>query len=222
MIRDMNEYSRKEAYEQASNIKKHIEAINYLKNSPITPEEFLVNPNLVEDTRQNALTSLENILTPLTHLIHHLNRIEMYDIAHLSGEYATAGMSVAIEGEINSSYFKHFKLKTDKSNSDVDMVSEILNRRLKHLQWPKPDLIVLDGGKPQLNAIIDIPEIKPIFVVALAKKDETLVIPQNNSYIEINLPKNHPGLLLLIRLRDEAHRFSRSLHHKYKVKSLTK
>ena len=80
--------------------------------------------------------------------------------------------------------------------------------RLK-TDWPKPDLIVLDGGLPQLSLAH---KERPCAVIALAKQEEIIY----TSTSKIKLPRTHPGLQLLQRLRDEAHRFSRRLHHKHR------
>jgi excinuclease ABC subunit C len=90
------------------------------------------------------------------------------------------------------------------------MMREMLNRRLANTSWPKPDLIVLDGGKSQLSVISDQLTV-PVF--ALAKQEE-IVYVQNGT--QIKLERNNPGLQVLQLLRDEAHRFSRRLHHKHR------
>ena len=176
-------------------------ALRDLLHQPTSSEEYVANPNLLSDRRQEALESLRSIT------LNSLHRIEMYDIAHLAGTAATGAMTVAIDGEISPQNYRHFKIQ-HPSHDDVDMLREVLERRLKRIDWPPPDLIVLDGGKPQLSLADKVQPCPPI--IALAKKDEVIHIPGGQ---EIRLPKNHPGLQLLQHLRDEAHRFSRRLHH---------
>lgn len=179
-------------------------ALRDLMHRPIPPEEYFVNPNLTSDLRQQSLDSLRTIVN------NSLHRIEMYDIAHLSGTAATGAMTVAINGEITPKHYRHFTINLP-SRDDVSMLKEVLTRRLKRTDWNQPDLIVLDGGKSQLSIVNwSIP------TIALAKKEEIIYTPN-----PIKLPHNHPGLQLLQRLRDEAHRFSRSLHHKHR-KSIIK
>mgnify|MGYP001588879513 FL=1 len=116
-------------------------------------------------------------------------------------------MTVAIDGEITSKNYRHFTIHSPGPN-DVAMLSEALTRRLRRNDWPKPDLIVLDGGKSQLSIVAwDIP------TIGLAKKEEVIYTSDGR---EIKLDNRHPGLQLLQRLRDEAHRFSRRLHHKHR------
>ncbi|MDO8488330.1 MAG: excinuclease ABC subunit C, partial [bacterium] len=94
-------------------------------------------------------------------------------------------------------------------------IMESLTRRLKRSDWPKPDLIILDGGKSQLS--IGNYLASPCPIIALAKKTEVITVPTGQGFAEIKLVRRDPGLQLLQHLRDEAHRFSRRLHHKHRV-----
>ena len=179
-------------------------SLRNLLYQPISPEEYVVNPNLVADRRYASLEALRLAIG-----IWPLSRIEMYDVANLSGTAATAAMTVAIDGEIDSRNFRHFTIQASGPN-DVAMLKEALTRRLKRTDWPTPNLIVLDGGKSQLS-IVNFP--LPIPTIALAKKEEVIYTPVGKV---IRLSKDHPGLQLLMRLRDEAPRFSRRLHHKHR------
>jgi len=199
-------------FEQAADIRDKIMALEHLLSTPVLPDEYLINPNLVADKRQESLESLVQVLG----LKSIPSRIEMYDIANLSGTSATGAMTVAVDGEINSKYYRHFTIKTKSTPDDVGMMREVAERRLKRNDWPKPDLIVVDGGKSQLSIFnnqlsVNVP------AIALAKRDEIIYTLQGE---EIKLDKRNPGLQLLQRLRDEAHRFSRRLHHKHRDKNL--
>jgi excinuclease ABC subunit C len=131
-------------------------------------------------------------------------RIECYDISNLSGTLSVGSMVVSVGGKADKSQYRKFKIKTVDGQNDVASLAEILQRRLRHQEWPKPDLIVLDGGKGQLKAArrIDIP------VVALAKTGGgRLYSPFSGNYVSIaKLPQNVANHLL--RVRDEAHRFA--------------
>jgi excinuclease ABC subunit C len=209
LITDMQVASKLQNYEQAAIVRNQIQALDYLLFTPIAPEEYISNPNLSQDIRQSALDSITQVTK-----IYPLHRIEMFDNAHLSGTNATSAMTVAVDGELLPRLYRHFTIKNADPKSDVDMMSEVLSRRIKNIDWPKPDLIILDGGKPQLSAILPM----PFPVISLAKRNETIIIPENGSFKEINLSKSNPGLQLIQRLRDEAHRFSRRLHHKHRAK----
>lgn len=209
--KQMDYYSKRLDYEQALKVKQQIDNLQLLTSQPVLPEEYLVNPNLIQDNRDLALASLTAALNLVGLNITKLTRIELYDIANLSGTSPTAAMTVAIDGKVSPNQYRHFTIKTKSTPDDVHMLQEVLHRRLKHLDWPAPDLIVLDGGKSQLSIISwDIP------TIAIAKKTESLLIPSKSGFSQIQLPANHPGLLLLIKLRNEAHRFSRRLHHKHR------
>lgn len=217
--------SKQENFEEAKLIRDQIVALEYLLKQPVSPEEYVSNPNLVSDKRLEAISALQNAIMTYTPLqVNELKRIEMYDIANLQGTSATGAMTVAINGEPNSKWYRHFTIKSKSTPDDVSMMMEMLSRRLRRTDWPYPDLIVLDGGKSQLSIVNKLSEefstLPP--VVSLAKKEETIIIPQlNNEYKELKLPLDHPGLKLIIHLRDEAHRFSRRLHHKHRAKLIS-
>jgi excinuclease ABC subunit C len=97
-------------------------------------------------------------------------------------------------------------------------MKEVLGRRIKHFDdWGIPDLIIVDGGKPQVSVAQEV--IKDIPLVGLAKQFETIVILKNGEFSEIRL-QNGPAKNLMQRIRDEAHRFARRLHHKQVSKNL--
>ena len=86
------------------------------------------------------------------------------------------------------------------------MLYEIVARRLRHPEWGTPDLIIADGGKPQVSSLLRLPTTIPI--IGLAKKFETITLKSADLWTEINLPASSSALLLLRHLRDEAHRFA--------------
>jgi excinuclease ABC subunit C len=108
--------------------------------------------------------------------------------------------------------------------NDVAMIKEVLSRRFKHTEWPYPDLILIDGGKPQLNIVKQQcarPDLAQIKGVALAKKENKLFIERRKKPILLkSLPREIFNLIL--QLRDEAHRFAIAYHRKLRTKSLLK
>jgi excinuclease ABC subunit C len=216
----MQKFSSEKSFEQAAELRDHLSSLSWLLKAPILPEEYIVNPNLDEDNRAHVLQDLTTILSPYIPILS-LNRIETYDMSHLRGTSATGAMTVALNGSLTTSEYRHFHIKYSKTDSDVDMMKEVLSRRLSHTSWPTPGLIILDGGKSQLSLLATQLNF-PCPVIGLAKRLETLVIPTQNDYIEINPPLTSPGFRLLMSLRDEAHRFSRQLHHKSRAKIFLK
>ncbi|AKM81989.1 TPA: excinuclease ABC subunit UvrC [Candidatus Berkelbacteria bacterium] len=141
-------------------------------------------------------------------------RIEAYDISNISGEFAVGSMVVFSEGLIDKNQYRKFKIKSVRGANDVAMLKEVLNRRLNHEEWPLPELILVDGGRSQVNAFLEVLLERKINipVVGIAKgKDRkgTELIGAKN----LNFDK-----MYLLRLRDEAHRFAisyyRTLHRK--------
>lgn len=215
---ELKEAVRQERFEDAREISGEIKTFEYVAMSPeFDIEEYLENPNLAEDIRSKESEDLLQILNS-QFSISKLNRIECFDIAHLSGSFPTASMVISVDGEAEKKYYRHFKIYGDKTrprvrqNSDVDSMREVITRRLKHLEdWGKPDLIIIDGGKPQLSAVHDLLESEKIPFIGLAKRLETIVIYKDGKFIEVR--PTGGALNLLQRIRDEAHRFARRLHH---------
>jgi len=210
--KEMKTKSISEEFELAYEIKKQIELIDQLTTRPIDPMEYIKDPNLLEDIRKRELSELKKLIT-LYLSIEKLQRIECFDIAHLSGTHPTASMVTFIDGEPDKKYYRHFKVKRERGNSDVDSMKHILKRRALHwADWGKPDLIIVDGGKPQVSAALEV--ILDIPLVGLAKQFETIVIKTDDKFVEVRLPRGNAKNLVQ-RMRDEAHRFARRLHHKH-------
>jgi excinuclease ABC subunit C len=139
-------------------------------------------------------------------------------------------MVVATKGIIDKSEYKRFKINFKSEPDDYEMMREVLLRRFKRLakkeskksSWGKPDLVVLDGGKGQVSIGLQVmQELKlNVPVVGLAKKEESLVYKENGNYQVKPLITDEEGSKLLIRLRDEAHRFAQSYHHHLRLKQI--
>lgn len=155
------------------------------------------------------------------------HRIECYDISHIQGTNTVASMVTFVNGVSKKSAYKKFKIRWTEEGKPDDFLSmkEVLTRRLNRLgeeNWEKPDLIVIDGGKGQLSAVMKIVkelEIKGIDFVSLAKREEEVFLPNQSK--SILLPRNSSALFLFQRVRDEAHRFAITYHRNLRSKSLT-
>jgi excinuclease ABC subunit C len=155
-------------------------------------------------------------------------RMEAYDISNIQGSSSVGSMVVFENGKPKTAHYRRFKIKTVEGANDYAMLQEVLRRRFTHQSkiygkdidtWAiMPDLVLIDGGKGQLNAAVSV--IKELGVnvplSSLAKENEEIFIPNRKE--PIVLPKSSSGLQLLQRLRDEAHRFAigyfTSLHHR--------
>ncbi len=169
-------------------------------------------------------------------------RIECYDISTLQGTNTVGSMVVFAKGVPRKSDYRRFKIKTVQGQDDYASIQEMLRRRFKRMtdegyqnqskiENPKskidnawaliPNLIIIDGGKGQLNAaleVLDEFELRDaVPIVGLAKREEELFLPGQSE--PVMLPRKSQGLLLVQRIRDEAHRFGVTYHRKLRGKS---
>ncbi len=168
----------------------------------------------------SALKELKNRL----HLPKMPRRIECYDISNIQGALAVGSMVVLEKGRPKPAYYRRFRIKTVTGADDYAMIQETLRRRFKHGlagedAWATPDLVLIDGGKGQLSAALEVRQelgLESIPVVSLAKQNEEVFIPGDPrpAYIA----KDSPALHVLQRARDEAHRFAISYHQKLRHK----
>lgn len=144
-------------------------------------------------------------------------RIEGYDISNIQGTAAVGSMIVFEQGKPESSGYRRFRIRTVAGPDDCAMLREVFRRRFKRGElaadgWAHlPDLILVDGGRGQLNAALEAMAdagAKPVPVAALAKENEEIYVPGRAE--PIVLPRESAGLQLLQRVRDEAHRFAHS------------
>jgi len=144
-------------------------------------------------------------------------RIEGFDVSHMSGTNVVASMVVFTNGVSDRGQYRKFKTRNEL-NDDYRNMNETITRRLsqKNLKsWGKPDLVLIDGGKGQLDAALlarDKCEQENIPFIGLAKREEQIVVRSGNGYKLINLSKSTHIIKLLQRIRDESHRFAVSYH----------
>ena len=195
-------------------------------NAQHTLSRYKVRTNY-EDKRVNeALLQLESALAldgpPL--------RIECFDISTIHGSYTVASMVVFTNGRPDKNQYRRFKIKTPLSEAnDFASMQEVLARRYAPERMAdgrfgsKPDLVILDGGKPQLTAALEMFEqlgIHDIALAGLAKRDEELFVPWQDSG-PVVLPSGSASLYLVKQVRDEAHRFAITYHRELRGKGMT-
>ena len=166
-------------------------------------------------------------------------RIECYDISNIQGDSAVGAMVVFEDGRPRNDHYRHFKIKFTPGPNDFAMLQEVLRRRLERLEsaqrreeaddvgdrsfTSRPDLILIDGGKGQLSAALEVLEsagYADIPTFSLAKEREEIFAPGRAD--PIVQEKNSPGMFLVQRIRDEAHRFAITHHRKVRSrKALT-
>ena len=166
-------------------------------------------------------------------------RIECYDISNIQGDSAVGSMVVFEDGRPRNEHYRHFRIKYVPGPNDFAMLQEVLRRRLERLEQSqrreeadivgdrsftsRPDLILIDGGKGQLSAALEVLEsagYADIPTFALAKEREEIFAPGRVE--PIVQERNSPGMFLVQRIRDEAHRFAITHHRKVRArKALT-
>jgi len=152
-------------------------------------------------------------------------RIECYDVSNIQGTLAVGSMVVLDKGWPKPAHYRRFRIKSVTGADDYAMIQETLSRRFKRGLTGEgawgiiPDLVLIDGGKGQLNAALEVRqelELDSIPMASLAKEKEEVFIPGDPGPIYI--PKDSPALHILQRARDEAHRFAISYHQKLRRK----
>lgn len=213
-----NILSENEKFEMAGELQKKINALYYITQPIYSPSDYDDNPNLRIDLRLKELNELKAHLSDNGCIVETLERIETYDISNTQGTNPTGSMSVFINGEKAGNFYRKFKINSKNTPDDFSMMYEVLNRRLKHKDWPFPGLIIVDGGKGQVSRALKALKDNNLNIplIGLAKREETIIIPfiknSNLIFIEVLLPKNSAAIHLLQRVRDEAHRFAVNYH----------
>lgn len=221
--------SKNEQYEEANILQKKINALKIITEPFHKPYEYDNNPNLRVDLRTRELSELKDALSQHVDSLEKIKRIECYDISNTQGTHATGSMVVFVNGEKESSEYRRFKIKKDGMPNDFAMMEEVLTRRFKREGWDMPDLIIVDGGKGQISSALKALTINNISIplIGLAKREETIVVPkisknlgvQTTNFLEISLPKDSKALHLIMRIRDEAHRFAITYHRLLRSKN---
>jgi excinuclease ABC subunit C len=207
------------------------------KNAEQNLKAFLAHQEVQETAQARSLTDLADALE----LPEPPHRIECYDISNIQGTNPVASMVVFAEGRPKKSDYRRFKIQYDRGPNDFAMMQETLRRRLRYLRRAtdekdtplerelakkekfnkKPDLLLIDGGKGQLSAVVEVMEeldMTGLPVAGLAKEHEWLYLPGQPE--PIVLPANSPALHLVQRIRDEAHRFAVTYHRLRRAKSM--
>jgi excinuclease ABC subunit C len=235
---DMKRAAKAKDFEAAAKLRNQLFALQGLNKQVIfSDKEFL------DISKDHALNELVNLLS----MNKFPQRIEGYDISHMQGTDVVASMVVFTNGVSNKAEYRKFKTKINHNNDFYNM-NETLKRRLSEKNrkaWGLPDLVLIDGGKGQLDAAIQARDemgCSKIPFIGLAKREEQIVIQKGKSnvslsepelhrlggfltesddFILVNVPHNTNLIKLLQRIRDESHRFAVSYHSVLKVKRQT-
>jgi excinuclease ABC subunit C len=169
---------------------------------------------------RDAISSLQEALQLKTPPL----RMECFDISHISGTFVVASMVHFADGRPDKNNYRRFQIKSFIGNDDFRAMEEVVGRRYRRLrdeQQPFPDLVVIDGGQGQIGAALKAfvaLGVEPPAMIGLAKKMETIIFADERP--PLNLSLSHPGLRLLQRLRDEAHRFANTYNADLRSKKI--
>ncbi|MCE3017494.1 MAG: excinuclease ABC subunit UvrC [Pirellula sp.] len=217
MKSEMQDASAKLEFEKAARLRDEIRLIENLGDRGdidvhAQPEVFYVDP-------KKGMRALQRILK----LEKEPRVIEGVDIAHLGGDDTVASLVQFLDGLPFKQGYRRFKIQGVDGVDDFRSIHEVISRRFRRLsdeQDAFPDLLMIDGGKGQLNAALAAfrdQEIEPPFMVSLAKREEEIYLPGDRE--PIRLGRESFALRLLQYVRDEAHRFAQHYHHILRQKS---
>lgn len=226
LLKDQKVSSKEEKFEESAQLQKQIDSIKRITEETYDPFIYLTKPNTQLEREAKENLDLQKLLSQYSLYIPSLKRIECYDISNFQGTNATGSMTVFINGTSTSSEYRKFKIRRPNTPNDFAMHQEVMFRRLKHLEdWGKPDLLIIDGGKGQVSSVMEVLAHlnMKIPVIGLAKKFETIIIPEKTArgfiFQEVRVPLSRPALNLARRIRDEAHRFAITYHRKLRSKN---
>ncbi len=208
LLKKMTKAATGRQYERARMYRDQVSALarifahsNYLKKD-------------IVGERADALKLLRDTL----HIKNIPERIECYDISHHQGDSSVASMVVFEHGMPAKNQYRKFIIKHVSGINDPAMIEEVITRRMKHTEWRLPDLVIVDGGKGQLNAAASALNTR-VALASLAKREEKLYIVGKKNPLKLKTLQT-PLLHLITAIRDEAHRFAITFHRKRRQKSL--
>ena len=213
---DMRKAAADRDYEKAASLRDLLDA---LKRTTEKSRRFLRENPLPRRDEAGALSSLAAALglerPPAT--------AECFDISHISGTLAVASMVRFVDGQADKSGYRRFKIKSFEGNDDFRSMQEVVGRRYTRLHEEHrafPELVIIDGGLGQVGAALAAfkeHDLAPPPLIGLAKREETIVFPDGR---ELKLPRHDVGLALLMRIRDEAHRFANDFNAELRSRKL--
>ena len=226
--------------EDAAAVEEYLKT-TYGKSVRISVPQKGVKKQLVDMAKKNAEDYLEKEIDKIKHkddmtveacrrlkeilsLKRYPRRMECYDISHISGVDKVGSMVVFVDGEPDKDSYRRFRIKTVEGNNDFACLKEVLKRRLDKLKsdekdkFPRPDLIIIDGGKGQLSSVKAVfdEEGCDIDLISLAKREEEIFTIYSNE--PVVLSHRDYCLKTLQRIRDEAHRFAITYHRQTHVR----
>ena len=211
--KEMKQLSEVNRFEEAGKIRDKIYNLQQvMSHKGVIRDEQEVSENFT-DAKNNAFALLGKITN-----LEKISKIECYDVSNIQGKFATGSMVVFVNGVPDKSQYKKFKIRMKNEPNDIAMLREVLTRRFSHPEWKCPEIILIDGGKAQLNTAINL-KIAKVKVMSIAKGKQELFIEGRADAIPLkNLPQEVYNLIL--QLDAQAHRFAINYHKKLRRKAL--
>ena len=213
---DMRAAAAARDYEKAAELRDLLDALRrtteksrrFLRENPL--------PRRDESGALDALAAALGLARPPT-------TAECFDISHISGTLAVASMVRFVDGQADKTGYRRFKIKSFEGSDDFRSMEEVVGRRYSRLAEEGrafPELVIIDGGLGQVGAALSAfrkAGLTPPPLIGLAKREETIVFPEGR---ELKLPRHDVGLALLMRIRDEAHRFANDFNAELRSRKL--
>lgn len=219
--KEMLAFAKKKEFEKAGEIKNRIFALDHINDVALIKGDYANDNALQNRLSLSARSSLrrahtydfsENIISSIT-------RIEAYDVAHMGGKNMVGVMTVVEDGEVNKSEYKKFIIRTQSNANDTGALEEVLSRRLRHIEWGLPSLIVVDGSTAQINVakrVLSRYQFEiPIVGVVKDERHKPKAIIGDEGIIKIYKKQ-------ILLANSEAHRFSIAFHKQKRNRSFLK
>lgn len=209
LYKELKQLTNDQRYEEALILRNKIYRFEHLIH-----DRIFSSSNITREYNQSGERT-ENLVTILRHFfpdLKQIHRMECYDISNLSQKEATASMVVFTDGLADKSQYRKFRIKDKKLQSDFDMLEEVIKRRFNN-DWDRPDLLVVDGGRPQVRRVSQVLRELHITIplIGIAKHPDRLVISVENLPI-VRPPVHSLGFGMVRAIRDESHRFAKKYH----------
>lgn len=189
-----------------------------LENAAFKAEGRYRSSLRIQEKGRSLVLALQDVLV----LERSPRKLECIDISHLGGQETVGSLVCFTDGQPDKKGYRRYRIKTPVAGDDYTAIAEVVTRRLKNASKDTlPDLLVIDGGKGQLNAALEVLQeagAPRLDVVSLAEEEEEIYLPGRSA--PLVLPRSHPGLHLLQQARDEAHRFAHSYQEKLRHRKL--
>lgn len=216
LFKELQERSDEDKFEEAIKIRDRIIMFEsmFTHRLHINREEDGYNQS------GNNLVELVAMLQTFLPELPAVRRIECYDISNLSQRECTASMVVFTDGQVSRGEYRKFKIRSPKNLSDFAMLEQTIRRRFRN-SWERPDLIVVDGGRPQVRIVRE--TLKDLGVgiplIGIAKNPDRIIV--GTAGFPVIRPRlNNSGFNLIQHIRDESHRFAKKYHLQLREKAL--